>query len=90
MWIFLALDTLLESRIYTMRIFFNYLFLFRLFIFMYFYGLPLSPADTCVTCGDQKRASEPLRLELQTIVSATWMQTIEPGSCGKAASLLGC
>lgn len=36
--------------------------------------------------GGQKRVLDPLKLELQMILSHLWVLGIEPGSCGRAAS----
>jgi hypothetical protein len=37
-------------------------------------------------CGDQRRTSDPLELELQVVVATMWVLRIEPRSSGRPAS----
>lgn len=44
----------------------------------------------CRAHGDQKRASDPLGLEVQMVVNVMWMMGSEPSSSGRASSTLSC
>ncbi|CAO2613295.1 hypothetical protein LEMLEM_LOCUS16011 [Lemmus lemmus] len=50
--------------------------------------LPSQVPCTCSARRGQKRASDPLKLDLQILLKIMWMLRIQPGSSGRASSAL--